>query len=99
MVPWPKPPEQVIRAPDWGWEGGRTRKSEMGARLVITVCFGWRVGFRDTVRESAKWEPMNKVVGSKSTSVAGIEDYNQKGSHLGIILLQFLRMLILGFGG
>ena len=78
MVPWPKPPEHVIRAPDWGWEGGRTRKSEMGARLVITVCFGWRVGFSDTVRESAKWDPMNNVVGSRRTSVAGIDDCNQK---------------------
>lgn len=62
----------------------------MGARLVITVCFGWRVGLRDRVRESAKWEPINKVVGSNSTSVAGIEDYNQKGSQMGVILLLFL---------
>ena len=48
----------------------------MGARFVMTVCFGWRVGWRDTVRESAKWDPMNNVLGSKRTSVAGIDDYN-----------------------
>ena len=49
----------------------------MGARFVMTVCFGWRVGWRDTVRESAKWDPMNNVLGSKRTRVAGIDDYNQ----------------------
>lgn len=47
----------------------------MGARLVIMVCFGWRVGWRETVSESAKWDPMNNVDASSGTSADGIEDY------------------------
>jgi hypothetical protein len=54
---------------------------------VITVCFGWRVGWRETVIESAKWDPMNKVFESKSTSVAGIDDFDQNNTEYKIPLL------------
>lgn len=74
-MPWPKPPEQVIRAPAWGWVGGRTRKSEIGARFVIIVWVGWRVGVVERRIESAKWEPRKRVWVSKETSVDGILDY------------------------
>ena len=47
----------------------------MGARLVIIVCFGWRVGCRETVSESAKWDPTNNVDELRQTSADGIEDY------------------------
>jgi len=36
---------------------------------------GWRVGFSVRVRESAKWEPMNRVEESSATRAEGIEDY------------------------
>jgi len=75
MVPWPKPPEQVITAPAWGCDGGRTRKSEMGARLVMIDWLWRKVGFSVTVRESAKWEPMNRVEESSATRAEGMEDY------------------------
>jgi len=75
MVPWPKPPEQVITAPAWGCDGGRTRKSEIGARLVMMDWLGWRVGLSVRVRESAKWEPRKMVEESSATRAEGMEDY------------------------
>jgi hypothetical protein len=73
-VPWPKPPEQVISAPAWGCVGGRIKKSEIGARFVIIVWDGWRVGVVERRRESAKWEPRKRVWGSSEMSVEGILD-------------------------
>jgi hypothetical protein len=50
------------------------RKSEIGARFVIIDWCRWRVGLRDRVRESAKWEPRKRVEESNDTRAEGMED-------------------------
>jgi len=47
----------------------------MGARLVMIDWLWRKVGFSVTVRESAKWEPMNRVEESSATRAEGMEDY------------------------
>ena len=73
-VPCPKPPEQVMRVPDWGCEGGRTKKSDIGARLVMRVVSGWKVGLVVQRRESLKWEPRKNCVEERETRTEGIDD-------------------------
>ena len=34
------------------------------------------MGWRETVRESEKWDPMNNVDESRETKADGIEDYH-----------------------
>jgi len=51
------------------------RKSDIGARLVITVERVWNVGLVERRRESLKWEPRKNVEGESDTRTQGMEDY------------------------